>query len=100
MITRNDHAVNIHFCNLLTSYQIYPVIAACTIQLTQDAQAPRLVAGCELWDVLSPSKPTRKMVLACPGVDAIRLWSLPCSRAGGGGCLAQVSGSLSAVKIL
>jgi hypothetical protein len=38
---------------------------------------PGYCISCELWDDLPPSQPVRTLVLACPGVDAIRFWPLP-----------------------
>ena len=30
-----------------------------------------------MWNILPPSQPEQTLVLACPRIDAIRLWPLP-----------------------
>lgn len=57
---------------------LYPISASIRVyQLTENARITQFVADCELWDILPPSQPTRTLVLACPGVNAIRFWLLP-----------------------
>jgi hypothetical protein len=72
-----DSLILILLVVVLTAYQALSILSSRTYQLTQDARATWLVAGCELWDILPPSQPTRTLVLACPRVDAIQLWPLP-----------------------
>ena len=72
-----DSAITILLVFVITTIQLFSVLTARSYQLTEDALGHRLVADCELWDVLPPSQPVRTLVLACPGVDAIRLWPLP-----------------------
>lgn len=43
----------------------------------ETARDIKLIAGCELWDIVPPSQPERTLVLACPRMDGIRLWPLP-----------------------
>jgi hypothetical protein len=38
---------------------------------------PGCRVSCKLCDVLPTTQPVRPLVLACPRVDAIRLWPLP-----------------------
>jgi len=66
--------------SLLTDYQMVDLLSSRTYQLTEDTRAIRLVAGCELWDIVPPSQPTKTLILACPKTDAIRLWPLPIER--------------------
>ena len=72
-----DSAVTILLVFVITTIQLFSALTARSYQLTEDAWATELVAGGELWDVLSPSQPARTLVLACPGVDAIRVWPMP-----------------------
>jgi hypothetical protein len=72
-----DSAVTILLVSVITTIQLFSVLTARSHKLTEDAWVTELVADCELWDVLPPSQPVRTLVLACPGVDAIRLWPLP-----------------------
>jgi hypothetical protein len=72
-----DSLILILLVAVLTAYQALSILSSRTYQLTQDARATRLVAGCELWDIVPPSQPTRTLVLACPRMDVIRLWPLP-----------------------
>ena len=72
-----DSAVNILLVFVITTIQLFSVLTARSYKLTEDAWVTELVADCELWDVLPPSQPVRTLVLACPGVDTIRLWPLP-----------------------
>ena len=65
---------------LLTTYQMVGFLASKTYQLTEDTRAIRLVAGCELWEIVPPSQQIRTLILACPKTDAIRLWPLPIER--------------------
>jgi hypothetical protein len=69
-----DSAITILVVFVITTIQLFSVLAARSYKLTEDARATQLVAECELWDVLPPSQPERTLVLACPEVDAIRLW--------------------------
>ena len=64
-----DSAVTILLVFLFTTSQWFAVLTSSTYQLTEDARATRLIADCELWDVLPSSQPTRTLVLACSGVD-------------------------------
>jgi hypothetical protein len=66
-----DSAIFIRLVAVLTTYQAFTVLTSRTYQLTEDARATQLVAGCELWDIVPPSQPTRTLVLACPGVDRV-----------------------------
>ena len=52
-------------------------VGICQVYHDAGCLATRLVADRELWDVMPPSQPMRTLVLACPGVDAIRLWPMP-----------------------
>jgi hypothetical protein len=72
-----NSAILILLVGVLTAYQAFIILTSRTYQLTEHARATQLVVGCELWDVVPPSQTTRTVVLACPGVDAIRLWPLP-----------------------
>ena len=63
-----DSVLAIVLAVVFTTSQIFGVLTSKTNQLTEDAWAHRLVADCELWDVLPPSQPTRTLVMACPGV--------------------------------
>ncbi len=72
-----DSLILILLVAVLTAYQALSILSSRTYQLTQNAQATRLVAGCELWDIVPPSQPARTLVLACPKKDAIQLWPLP-----------------------
>jgi hypothetical protein len=72
-----DSAIIILLVAVLTAYQAFIVLTSRTYQLAEDARATQLFADCELWDIVPPSQPTRTLVLACPGVDAIRFWPLP-----------------------
>jgi hypothetical protein len=72
-----DGAANILLVFVITTIQLFSVITARSYKLTEDAWVTKLVADCELWDVLSPSQLVRTLFLACRGVDAIRFWPLP-----------------------
>ena len=72
-----DSAITILLVFVITTIQLFSVLTARSYKLTEDAWVTELVAECELWDVLPPSQPVRTLVLACPGVDAIRFWPLP-----------------------
>jgi hypothetical protein len=72
-----DSAISILMLFVLFTIQWFSVLTFRTYQLIKNAWATRLVADCELWEVLPLSQPTRTLVLACPGVDAIRFWPLP-----------------------
>jgi hypothetical protein len=76
----NDLRDNIIILLVLTAVmtiQLLNVMHTRTYQLTENAMALELVANCKLWDIFPPSQPSRTLVLACPGVDAIKLWPLP-----------------------
>jgi hypothetical protein len=68
-----DNVIIILLVAILTTYQMLGVLNSRTYQLTEDTRAVKLVVGCELWDIVPPSQPTRTLVLACPRMDAIRL---------------------------
>ena len=49
-----------------------------TEESTTGVLATQLPGPCEVWHfTLRSQQPFRHVVLACPGVDAIRLWPLP-----------------------
>ena len=76
----NDLRDNIIIVLALTAVMtlhLLNVMYSRTYQLTENANSLELVADCKLWDIFPPSQPSRTLVLACPGVDAIRLWPLP-----------------------
>jgi hypothetical protein len=75
-------AVAILLISVITTIQLFSVLTARSYKLTEDAWATELVADCELWDVVPPSQPVRTLILACPSVDAIRLWPLPMQQPG------------------
>ena len=62
---------------VLIAFQTLSVLNDRTYQITENARALEFIASCELWDIYPPSAQPRTLVLACPGVDAIRLWPLP-----------------------
>jgi len=68
-----DSAITLLLVFVITTTQLFSVLTARSYKLTEDTWAIEIVAGCEPWDVLPPSQPVRTLVLACPGVDAIRL---------------------------
>jgi hypothetical protein len=72
-----DNIIIILALTALMTYQTLNSMFSRMYQLTDNARALELVAGCELWGIYPPSQPFRTLVLACPGVDAIRLWPLP-----------------------
>jgi hypothetical protein len=47
---------------VFTTNQTFYVLTSETYQLTDDAIATQLVAGCELWDIMPPSHPTRTLI--------------------------------------
>jgi hypothetical protein len=61
----------------LMTLQTLSIMYSRMYQLTDNAIAFEIVADCELWGIYSPSQPSKTLVLACPGVDVIRLWPLP-----------------------
>jgi len=52
--------------SLLTTNQMVGFLVSRMYQLTDDIRAIRLVAGCELWDIVPLSQPRRTLILACP----------------------------------
>ena len=72
-----DNIIIILVPTAVMTFQLLSVMYSRTYQLTENARALELVADCKLWDIFPPSQPSRTLVLACPGVDAIRLWPLP-----------------------
>jgi hypothetical protein len=72
-----DSLIVILLIAVLTSYQTASILNARTYQLSENTIVTSLIAGCELWDIFPPSQPARTVVLACPGVDLVRLWPLP-----------------------
>lgn len=72
-----DSLIVILLVAILTTYQTVGILKARTYQLSKNTMVTRLIAGCELWDMFPSSQPARTVVLACPGVDTVRLWSLP-----------------------
>ncbi len=73
MNDRIDSAGTILLVFVITTIQLINVLTARSYKLTENAWATSLIADCELWDVVPPSQPVRTLVLACPGVDAVRL---------------------------
>jgi hypothetical protein len=47
-----DSAIIILLLAVLTTNQAFNVLTSRTYQLTEDARATRLVADCELWDIV------------------------------------------------
>ena len=72
-----DSVIIILAASLLITFQTFSFLSTRIYQLTEDARATKLIAGCELWDIVSPGQSTRTMVLACPRIDAMLLWPLP-----------------------
>jgi hypothetical protein len=72
-----DSVIVVLLVAVLTTYQALNILSSGTYQLTEDTRAIRLVAGCELWEIVPPSQQMRTLILACPKTDAIRLRPLP-----------------------
>jgi hypothetical protein len=72
-----DSLIVILLVAVLTTYQTVGIFKARTYQLSENTMVTRLIVGCELWDIFPPSQHTRTVVLACPGVDMVRMWPLP-----------------------
>jgi hypothetical protein len=63
--------------SLVVSYLLLTLIASYPITSLEDIYLP---FGCELWYMDTITQPINTLVLACPGVDLIRLWPLPIIR--------------------
>ena len=72
-----DTIIPIFLIALLTTVQVYGVLAPRTYQLVDGVTAIRLGRGCEVWYFAQPAQPVSTFALACPRMDLMRLWPLP-----------------------
>jgi len=72
-----DTIITIFLIALLTTAQVYSVLAPRTYPLMDGVTAIRLGWGCEVWYFVRPVQPVSTFALACPRMDLIRLWPLP-----------------------